>query len=116
MNRGETNAGVVMSAMTSSAPPEGQQQEEHKMMMPFRELPVRPRMVVPEWLPMNEDKEIKYALSLVNGVYQNLKQEVRLRRFIASITKEGCTYLPPFLLRLSFCFPATIVVNNWVAE
>ena len=44
--------------------------------MPFRELPVRPRMAVPEWLPQKEGKEVKYVLSLVNGVYQMHKQEV----------------------------------------
>lgn len=75
-----------MSAITSSTPPEGQQQD--KKMIPFRELPVRPRMVVPEWLPMKEDKEIKYKLSLVNGVYQMHQQEVGFGRLGVSI-KEG---------------------------
>ena len=46
-------------------------------MMPFRELPTRPRMIVPDWLPAQEGKEIKYTLSFVNGVYQMYKQEVR---------------------------------------
>ncbi|CAN0436574.1 unnamed protein product [Pylaiella littoralis] len=62
-----------MSAISSSAPAKSQQQE-HKM-IPFRELPVRPRMVVPEWLPTKEEKEIKYTLALINGVYQVHNQE-----------------------------------------
>ena len=34
-------------------------------------------MIVPDWLPAQQDKEITYNLSLVNGVYQMHKQEVR---------------------------------------
>ena len=34
-------------------------------------------MIVPDGLPAQQDKEITYNLSLVNGVYQMLKQEVR---------------------------------------
>jgi len=33
-------------------------------------------MAIPEWLPAKGDKEIKYTLSLVNGVCQMHKQEV----------------------------------------
>lgn len=69
-----------MSAISASASAESHQQdqEHNAVMVPFRALPTRPRMVVPEWLPMKEGKEIKYTLSLVNGVYQMHKQEVRL--------------------------------------
>lgn len=47
-------------------------------MLPFRELPTRPRMAVPEWLPMME-KQVKFKLSVVNGVYHMFKQEVGAR-------------------------------------
>ncbi|CAM9593461.1 unnamed protein product [Ectocarpus sp. 12 AP-2014] len=46
-----------------------------RKIMSFRELPTRPRMAVPAWLPMMEEKQVKFTLSVVNGVYQMFKQE-----------------------------------------
>ncbi|CAN0317780.1 unnamed protein product, partial [Ectocarpus fasciculatus] len=44
--------------------------------MPFRDLPTRPRMAVPAWLPMMEEKkQVKFTLSVWNGVYQMARQE-----------------------------------------
>lgn len=47
--------------------------------MPFRELPRRPKMVAPAWLPAQEDtrNEIKRVSGRANGIPRTFIQEVR---------------------------------------
>lgn len=64
---------VSAASLMSGEPP-----VESGKKMPFRELTVRPKMAVPDWLPDKKGSDgFKYDLSLVNGVYQMFRQEVR---------------------------------------
>ncbi|CAM9840149.1 unnamed protein product [Ascophyllum nodosum] len=66
--------------------------------MPFRELPVRRRMEVPEWLPtadIKDGEELYYKLSLVNGIPQMHRfEEDRVNEVIKTFeTREDDVYL-----------------------
>lgn len=57
---------------------------------PFRELPVRKKMAKPEWLPPKGDgEEPLYKLSLINGVYQMCRFEVRNSYFYSGGNYSG---------------------------
>lgn len=67
-------------------------------------------MVVPEWLPTKEEKEIKYTLALINGVYQVHNQEVGL---VCKSTDEVVCIFASFFSSLS---SAKYVKDPWDVE
>lgn len=56
--------------------PHQQQQSPQRQCMPFRDLPTRPKMFLPQQWPSSDDDTLVNVVNTVNGVSQLYRQEV----------------------------------------